>query len=110
MKENERQNGQKVWKQSSAPAGDRCVLSLGALGDGSCLARSQRVKEAIKRGRGKTTCGKTPVRNEERCSAEVATVAVVGGAEWTNGAVMSRDNYTEGFIFSLLARATAKLR
>lgn len=60
--------------------------------------------------RGKTTCGKTPVRNEERCSAEVATVAVVGGAEWTNGAVMSRDNYTEGFIFPLLARATAKLR
>lgn len=86
--------------------GQVCPVTGSPGTDGSCPARSQRA-EGPREKNASLTCGalpakvssKTPARKEEHCSAGVATVTVVGGAEWINGAVMSKDNYADGFIF-----------
>lgn len=91
-----RMDGKRCGNQSTTPAGDRCVLSPGALG------RMVPVQQGRREPGGASddmslACGalpakvssETPVANEDHCSAQVATVTVVGGAEWTNGAVRS---------------------
>lgn len=102
MKENERQNGREALREHGAPhllgtgvsfhrepwgrwfLSSKVAESRGGLGGASddnmslaCGALHAKVSS------------ETPVANEDHCSAQVATVTVVGGAEWTNGAVRS---------------------